>query len=590
MLTPLSALSSKIKYKVDFALVPFAIVLIEFAVFISQLPSNHHKVGDLALLRITHLALMLLGALLVSKSFIKLKKREVPYLTLAVVGVVFIALGDLLHIYMAGLFNIELISGYRRAAVIIFEGAIWFPAFQIIAGNRLLILESFKDYERRLVIASRSRIRTSRDFKVLQNAAQDQIKRELIALCDRLRARVMKVSDSDSRLIERNIAIAPALLGEDFRTLAMKLEHPDSKRDSKSFLKKNLSSLKILLQQFRILYASAVEQTPLSRREYILILFALSTPLYIYFSSPLETLVSVLILFVLIIAFTTFISSLQGTNFLKSRAILSLLLFVAGVLPFLANLIAELISSKYSNRIPLIITVAVLPTTYFILVKLYQVLRPSALALLQKDELRAGVALQARVSKIVSDDSLRNISHQWAIYIHGKILTRLAATSLKLETAAAHGDREMFNGALLSLNELLSAPAQDFESKSRNLEDEVTYRLNPWKGLLIIDLHIDSNLNSVENPRVRDVGEVIEELISNSIRHGKAKKIELKLVRVDDHFIEIVSRDNATVAPPEGQHRLGLGTRIFNLASDGRWSITREDSSTHFRLLIEFES
>jgi len=62
------------------------------------------------------------------------------------------------------------------------------------------------------------------------------------------------------------------------------------------------------------------------------------------------------------------------------------------------------------------------------------------------------------------------------------------------------------------------------------------------------------------------------------------------VVRVDDHFIEIVSRDNATVAPPEGQRRFGLGTRIFNLASDGRWSIARVDSSTHFRLFIELES
>jgi two-component sensor histidine kinase len=100
---------------------------------------------------------------------------------------------------------------------------------------------------------------------------------------------------------------------------------------------------------------------------------------------------------------------------------------------------------------------------------------------------------------------------------------------------------------------------------------------------------VDPDLKGIRNPRVRDVGEVIEELISNSIRHGKAKKIELKVLRSGNKDVEIVAFDDAIVRAPELPLRTGLGTRIFNLASDGRWSITRNGSSTEFRLLMGLE-
>jgi two-component sensor histidine kinase len=85
------------------------------------------------------------------------------------------------------------------------------------------------------------------------------------------------------------------------------------------------------------------------------------------------------------------------------------------------------------------------------------------------------------------------------------------------------------------------------------------------------------------------IGEVIEELLSNSIRHGKAKKIELRVITTGDKEIDIIAVDDATIAPTKSLNRAGLGTRIFNLASDGRWSITRVGSSTQFKLRMSIE-
>jgi two-component sensor histidine kinase len=88
---------------------------------------------------------------------------------------------------------------------------------------------------------------------------------------------------------------------------------------------------------------------------------------------------------------------------------------------------------------------------------------------------------------------------------------------------------------------------------------------------------------------VRDIGQVIEELISNSIRHGRSQKIDLKLMRAGNGNIDITAVDDATIPPPESISKNGLGTRIFNLASDGRWSITRVGSSTEFKLRMSIE-
>jgi signal transduction histidine kinase len=218
--------------------------------------------------------------------------------------------------------------------------------------------------------------------------------------------------------------------------------------------------------------------------------------------------------------------------------------------------------------------------------ELLQVLRPSALNLIQRDELIASDTLQNKVQDVVKEEFSQNLSHKWAVFIHGKVITRLAATSLQLDAAVRNDDAEMYSKTIDSLLALLSNPDADFEDESVDLQREIASRLYPWRGLLDITLHIDLEVASLRNSRVRDIGQVIEEMISNSIRHGRARKIDLRVTRSSVKDIEIIATDNAVIPPQKSQPRSGLGTRIFNLASDGRWSVSRIDDSTEFRLTM----
>jgi two-component sensor histidine kinase len=267
----------------------------------------------------------------------------------------------------------------------------------------------------------------------------------------------------------------------------------------------------------------------------------------------------------------------------------SILIYLTGFLPMISNLIGQVINPNPEESYPIFITGLIVPISYYIFIKVIQVLQPRSLELIRNDELQASRALQDAVTKVVSDEFSHSVSHRWAIFIHGKILTRLAATALKLETAASADDSQTFNRTVDSLLDLLHSPDAEFEQDSMDLKSEVLSRLDPWIGLLDVDIQMDSDLESITIPKVRELGEVIEELVSNSMRHGKAHKISLRVVKSGEKDIQITAIDDSSVAPPSQMTRYGLGTRIFNLASDGRWSITRIESGTEFKLTMAME-
>jgi signal transduction histidine kinase len=582
-------LGSEFKHKIDFSLVPIGIVLIEFSVFTTQLSKDSYRsFTDLVLLRIVHTAIMLTFASMLSRLFIKLKYTELNYRTIATTGTLTIALGDLIHRYLGHKLGVELVSIDRRIGIILLQGCFWFPAFMIIGSKRTEIFEQFREYERRLVIATRARSRTSDEFAEIQRDIQNRIKSELSTLCNSLKSSITSIPRSSS-LSEYNEAIQSRLLGEDLRKLSMNLETFGSEHQGASFMGQNLNSVYLLIKQFKILYSTTARNAPLKTRTYAIVLIVLVTPPYINYFSLKETLISYPLLSLAVVIASLFISKSLASSSPNAIRNSSILIYLTGFLPVLSNVIGQAITHDPKTKYPVMITAVVLPASYYVFIKVLQVLNPHALQLIQKDELKASEALQEAVTKVVSDEFSHTLSHRWAIFIHGKILTRLAATALKLETASNVGDKQVFDGAVKSLIALLSNPDAEFEQAPTDLRSEVSSRLDPWIGLLEIGLHIDSDLEAVRNPRVRDLGEVIEELVSNSMRHGKAQHIDLRVRKVGDKDIEIIATDNATIAPPEVQSRYGLGTRIFNLASDGRWSIRRVESRTEFKLTMAMD-
>jgi two-component sensor histidine kinase len=577
-------------YAIDFALVPVAIVLIEISVFFTQLSKEiENNLSGLILLRVIHTITMLLIAYVVSLTYKNLQLSHVTYSNLALTGIAVIALGDLTHAYLASLFEIELVSLYRRIGITLIQGSLWFPAFVFIGGNRKEIFRQFREYENRLIIATRAQSRTSQEFKEIQRELQDRIRKEFRDSCKLINESIAKITTSGDNLAGQYGAIKPHLVGESLRTLSRNLDNFTSESPAQKSLQKNLTFIPLFLRQFRIISTSILQSKPLHQRTYAVVLLALVTPPYINFYSISEFLISYPALVIAVFLSSRLIVKTQSEHSPNTFRNSAFLILLSGLLPFVFNAIGQAIYHDPQTQFPIYITALILPLTYFLAMELLQVLRPSALNLIRRDELKASETLQNKVRDVVRDEFSQNLSHEWALFIHGKILTRLAATSLKLGAAASNHDQETFNKTVKNLQSLLTNPDLGFDEESVDLQSEVASRLDPWRGLLGVTLMIDDEIASIRNSRVRDIGQVIEELISNSIRHGRSQKIDLKLMRAGNGNIDITAVDDATIPPPESISKNGLGTRIFNLASDGRWSITRVGSSTVFKLRMSIE-
>jgi len=583
-------LSLKKKYDIDFSLIPLGVVLLELAAFGTELSkAQYGSVLSLILMRLAHTFILLAVTVGLSKILFKFQKTQLSYPVIAFFGLLAISFGIFFHDILAKFFEVEVFSLVRQIGSGLLQGLFWFPAFILVGSKRTAIFDHFKDYEQRLIVNTRATSRDSKEFQDIRVKIQGEIREELFDKCAALKASIAKIELDGSDLLTVNDQIQPLLLGEELRRFSLKLETYGSEQSQATVLGQNINSVRLLANQFKILYEITSRRAPLKTETYTTILVILISPAFINFS----TLHGALFFFPLV-SFAIYLSSIMVTKTLAqggSKAVRnsSIWIFITGLIPGLFNEIGQVVTPDPNTKFPLFINIFSLPMGYLIFMKVLQVLQPHAIDLVKKDEIVASKELKNVVTKIVSEEFAHTLAHRWAVFIHGKILTRLAATALKLETAKNSGGFDSYRATLKELIDLLSKPDSDFEQAEINLDSEIASRLDPWLGLVDVQLHIDHELKSTRNSRVHEVGEVIEEMISNSMRHGKAQSVSLRVTKLGDKDIEILAVDDAPIAPPLDQTRFGLGTRIFNLASDSRWSITRVDSSTVFKLVMAIE-
>jgi two-component sensor histidine kinase len=233
-----------------------------------------------------------------------------------------------------------------------------------------------------------------------------------------------------------------------------------------------------------------------------------------------------------------------------------------------------------AESFPLLVIAVFYPLGFFIYMRFIQIIQPEAINAINGDEIYASAALKEAISNIVKDEFKQSMSHQWATFIHGKILTRLAATSLKLEQAVTNRDVKNLELGLTEISLVLSDPTREFEQKTIDLKTEISSRLDPWEGLITIKIVIDPALADISNERVKDLGEVIEEIISNSVRHGGSQYISIDITSIVHPDIQVHIEDDAINPIPLVPSRIGLGTKILNLVSDGRWNISHDGAKT----------
>jgi hypothetical protein len=574
------------KISVDFSIVPAGIILLEISAFLIEILKFYKSSSwNLISARFLHLVFLLLLSYTASKILKTRNIRQLLIHQIVILGLFLSFLSFIAYHLIFLYFDLKTFTFVHEVLLIILQGTFWFPILMIIGGSGSEIIAAFKGYEERLLVQTRKSVKKSEEFQGQQKQIEDRIRQELILESKKINDVLQKI-DINQELSQINTAAQQVLSGKELRALSLRLGRKANFSDQATFLGQNIHSLLMVSKQFRILYSVTAKNSPLNEGIYVGLLLALIAPSYINFFTVTETLSSLPLLLIATYLIAKLINKILISGSKNAIFQSSILILLIGYLPFIVNQIGQSITTNPRTSFPILITALFFPVSYHFVIRFLQILQPKAIDLMSGDQLEASSSLTYAINEIVTEELSQTISHRWAIYIHGKVLTKLAATSLKCEQSVLTNDRDSLLSALLNMEKLLTNPIADFDEAPLTLEKEIETRLNPWEGLLSISIYIEPSLASIKNEKIRNLGEAVEEIVSNSIRHGGATTITLKITQINQTEIEVLVEDDAVNRPSEFPTRVGLGTKIFNLVSDGRWSLEYKNLSAQFKMIV----
>ncbi len=167
---------------------------------------------------------------------------------------------------------------------------------------------------------------------------------------------------------------------------------------------------------------------------------------------------------------------------------------------------------------------------------------------------------------------IAQISRNWARHLHGRVQSQIMAATFEIENAQEKGDAAAVERALQQIIEVFKHANQLDVQASKTLMEAIELRTGQWSGLLEIDLRVAPEFASRGGVEILTITDVVEEMITNASRHGKATKIRIELERHNPTQMLIRSIDNGTHFEKK---KRGFGSRFFEEVSEGRWNISR---------------
>lgn len=194
------------------------------------------------------------------------------------------------------------------------------------------------------------------------------------------------------------------------------------------------------------------------------------------------------------------------------------------------------------------------------------------------DVIKAG-----ELEKLLERTKPGNVDGNYAQYLHAEVQSQLLACKLLL-LKAAESDFELFPPEITrQIVERMDKLKQPYERPSARIPSKRIEALQQsWAGLAEISYHFSDDFSELHS--YSDIcSQLIEEAVVNSIRHGKANKIQVTGIKEADYLsIEVI--DNGQFS--ESSRHSGLGSILFNTFAHD-WSLRREPEATVLSFNIE---
>ena len=188
-----------------------------------------------------------------------------------------------------------------------------------------------------------------------------------------------------------------------------------------------------------------------------------------------------------------------------------------------------------------------------------------------------------RIEAIATSRHIAEQAREASRLLHGEVQTKLVACAMAIDHAAAVGDEKRLDMAIVQALAVLTSPFNS-EPSSRTLHEEISRKVSLWDQICSITLIIAEDLSDFETTKVSQIGRVVEEGISNAVRHGHARNISIKLSKISHNLISIGILDDG-LGPQNGEP--SLGSALLTQASDGIWSLEKFENGTLLHLQIQ---
>ena len=168
------------------------------------------------------------------------------------------------------------------------------------------------------------------------------------------------------------------------------------------------------------------------------------------------------------------------------------------------------------------------------------------------------------------------ISRELAKYLHGTIQSRLMASAIGLESAGKRGDVKALQKEAKTAYKNLKLPSEKyFSAPELTLKAELDKVIAKWKDLMKLKLTLPKAQLHLAPNLVQDIGNAVNEGLSNAFRHGVADEVNINFqVKGSKLMIEI--EDNGT-GPTKGSS--GLGSEWFNAIAGRDWELVENKKS-----------
>ena len=167
---------------------------------------------------------------------------------------------------------------------------------------------------------------------------------------------------------------------------------------------------------------------------------------------------------------------------------------------------------------------------------------------------------------------------KWEQIIHGKLQSRMISKSVKEKS----GSDDQF---IAEIKDLITQSLDTTSKNTANPTQIIELVSKPWSAVIDIQSEIDQSIaKQVLSPSVtQTVTDVLEEAITNAVKHGGAERMWLVIKADSSNSLQIQVKNNG--APVGKIKRQSIGTKLFN--QSGIWSIGNESGLVVFKIQID---